>query len=79
MQGNIKKGKYRHDILFPKLFWPIVRKNYSNDSKFEAEGREFANFLRLLERFSELVNVQYVQFLKQYAFFTCSWSFLRIH
>ena len=44
MQGNIKKGKYRHDILFPKLFWPIVRKNCSNDSKFEAEGREFANF-----------------------------------
>ena len=35
-------------ILFPKLFLPIVRKNYSSDRekllKFEAEGREFANF-----------------------------------
>ena len=32
-------------ILFPKLFWPIVRKNCSIDRekklKFEAEGREF--------------------------------------
>ena len=32
-------------ILFPKLFLPIVRKNYSSDRekllKFEAEGREF--------------------------------------
>ena len=55
MQGNIKKGKYRHDILFPKLFWPIVRKNCSNDSKFEAEGREFANFLRSLKQFIQTV------------------------
>ena len=58
-----------------------MRKSCSSDQekllKFPVEGREFANFLRLLERFSELVNVQYVQFLKQYAFFTCSWSFLR--
>ena len=32
-------------ILFPKLFWPTVRKNCSSDGekllKFEAEGREF--------------------------------------
>ena len=37
-------------ILLPKLFWPTVRKNCSGARekllKFEAEGREFANFLR---------------------------------
>ena len=33
-------------ILFPKLFWPSMRKKYSIDQenllKFEAEGQEFA-------------------------------------
>ena len=42
------------DILLPKLFWPTVRKNSSSDRekllKFEAEAREFAKFLRLLNR-----------------------------
>ena len=40
-------------ILLPKLFLPIVRKNCSSDRekllKFEAEGREFAKFLRSLK------------------------------
>ena len=40
--------KYSIDILFPKLFWPTVRKNCSSDRekllKFEAEGWEFAIF-----------------------------------
>ena len=40
-------------ILLPKLFWPTVRKNCSSDRekllKFEAEGQEFAKFLRSLE------------------------------
>ena len=40
-------------ILLPKLFWPTVRKNCSNDwekcLKFEAEGQEFAKFLRSLD------------------------------
>ena len=35
-------------ILLLKLFWPNVRKKCSSDRekllKFEAEGREFANF-----------------------------------
>ena len=35
-------------ILFPKLFWPTVRKNCSSDRetllKFEAKGWKFANF-----------------------------------
>ena len=42
-------------ILLPKLFWPIVWKNCSRDReklmKFEAEGWEFAKFLRSLEQF----------------------------
>ena len=44
-----------YDILLPKLFWPTVGKNCSSDRekllKFEAEGREFAKFLRSLEQF----------------------------
>ena len=36
--------------MIPKLFLPTVRKNYSSDRekflKFEAEGREFAKFIR---------------------------------
>ena len=46
-------------ILLPKLFWPTVRKNCSSDRekllKFEAEGREFSNFLRSLELFVQIV------------------------
>ena len=46
-------------ILLPKLFWPTVGKNCSSDwekrLKFEAEGREFAEFLRSLEQFIQTV------------------------
>ena len=49
-------------ILLPKLFWPTVRKNCSSDQekllKFEAEGQEFANFLRSLEQFIQTVKGQ---------------------
>ena len=42
-------------ILLPKLFWYTVRKNCSSDwekrLKFEAEGQEFAKFLRWIEQF----------------------------
>jgi hypothetical protein len=42
-------------ILLPKLFGPIVKKKCSSDReklmKFEAEGQEFAKFLRFLEKF----------------------------
>ena len=51
-----------------------MRKKCSSDrekpSKFKAEGREFANFLRSLEQFIQIVN-------GQNAFLTCSWRFLR--
>ena len=51
---NIENG-----ILLPKLFWPTVRRNYSNDQekilKFEAEGREFAKILRSPEQFIQTV------------------------
>ena len=49
-------------ILLPKLFWPTVRKKCSSDRgkllKFEAEGQEFAKFLRSLEQFIQTVKGQ---------------------
>ena len=57
-----------------------MRKNCSSDRekllKFEAEGREFANFLRSLEQFIQTVKGQN-NFWQQIAFLTCSWRFLR--
>jgi len=54
--------KYTNGILLPKLFWPTVRKNCSSDwekgLKFEAEGWEFAKFLRSLEQFIQTVKGQ---------------------
>ena len=50
------------DILLPKLFLPLVKKKCSSDRenllKFEAEGREFAKFLRSLEQFIQTVKGQ---------------------
>ena len=47
--------KLENDILLPKLFWPTVRENCSNDRekrlKFEAVGWEFEKKLRSLEQF----------------------------
>ena len=52
----------RNGILLPKLFWPTVRKNCSSDPenllKFEAEGREFAKFLRSREQFIQTMKGQ---------------------
>ena len=49
-------------ILLPKLFCPKVRKKFSSDRekllKFEAEGREFANFLISIEDFTQTVKGQ---------------------
>ena len=49
-------------ILLPKLFKPTVRKKCSSDQekllKFEAEGREFAKFLKSLEQFIQTVKGQ---------------------
>jgi len=49
-------------ILFPKVFWPTVRKKCSSDwenvLKFEAEGRAFAKFLRSLGQFIPTVKGQ---------------------
>ena len=57
-----------------------MRKNCSSDRekllKFEAEGREFANFLRSLEQFIQTVIGQN-NFWQQNASLTCSWMFLR--
>ena len=55
-------GKPNIGILLPKLFWPTVGKNCFSDwekrLKFEAEGREFAKILRLLEQFIQTVKGQ---------------------
>ena len=55
------KGKI-NGILLSKLFRPTVRKNCSSDRvkllKFQAEGREFAKFLRSLEQFIQTVKGQ---------------------
>ena len=52
----------KHGILLPKLFRLTVRKKFSSDQeellKFEAEGREFAKFLRSLEHFFQTVKGQ---------------------
>ena len=52
----------KNGILLPKLFWPTVRKNCSSDQeklwKFEAEGWEFAKFLRSLEQFIQTMQGQ---------------------
>ena len=49
-------------ILLPILFWPTVRKNCSSDweklLKFEADGREFAKFLRSLEQLIQTMKGQ---------------------
>ena len=49
-------------MVFCKLFWPTVRKSCSSDRekhlKFEAEGRGFSKFLRLLKQFIQTVNGQ---------------------
>jgi hypothetical protein len=56
-----------------------VRKNCSSEQekllKFEAEGREFAKILRLLEQFIQTVKGQN-NFWQQNVFLTCSWRFL---
>ena len=60
-QGSSKRriSVERNGILLPKLFWSTVRKNCSSDQeKLEAEGREFAKFLRSLEQFIQTVKGQ---------------------
>ena len=56
-----------------------MRKTCSTDRekllKLEAEGQEFANFLRSLEQFIQTVKGQ-KNFWKQNAFLTCTWRFL---
>ena len=56
-----------------------MRKNCSSDRekllKFEAEGQEFAKFLRSPEQFIQTVKGQN-NFWQQNAFLTCSWMFL---
>ena len=63
--------KHQNGILFPKLFWPNVRKNCSSDRE------------QLLNKVFEITRTIYSnsersdKFWKQNVFLTCSWRFLR--
>ena len=61
-QCNVECWIMKIGILLTKLFWPTVRRNCSSDwekiLKFEAEGQEFAKFLRSLEQFIQTVKGQ---------------------
>ena len=58
----VKRGKINslvNCILFQKLFRPTVRKSDREKLlKFKAEGREFANILKSLEKFTQTVKGQ---------------------
>ena len=53
---NMIHDKFRNGILLWKLLWSTERKNCPSERekllKFEAEGGEFAKFLRSLEKFN---------------------------
>ena len=73
LQGYVYKS-----ILFPKFFWPTVRKNCSIDQeKLKAEGREFAKILGLSFKTIYSNSERSLQFLKQNVFLTCSLRILR--
>jgi hypothetical protein len=59
---SVFQENVRYGILLPKLIWLTVRKKCSIDRekllKFEAEGPEFAKFLRSLEQFIQAVKGQ---------------------
>ena len=59
MTKKLKFSCETNGILLPIMFWPTVRKKCSSDRekllKFEAEGREFAKFLRSLKKFIQTV------------------------
>ena len=77
------KMLFENGYFFPKLFWPIARTNCSSDRenflKFEAEGREFAKFLRLLRRTIYLNSERSEQFLVTEFFLTCSCNGLLVY
>ena len=67
-------------ILFPYLFWNSVRNDCSSDwyffLKFEAETRSTCKIFEITRTIYSN-SERPVQFLKQNAFLTCSWRFLR--
>ena len=62
--------KLENDILLPKLFWPTVRENCSNDRekllKFEAVGWEF-------EKKIEITRTIYSQCERKEQFLVTEW------
>ena len=78
--------QYHNVILFPKLFWPTVRKNCNSDPekivKFETESLEFAKVLRSLQLSIQtlLCKLFYIltghQMFKLVSKFDCLFTFL---
>ena len=64
--------------LFPKLFWPTVRKKmfYWSRKTFEIWGREFSKFSRSLEQFIQTVKGQ-ENFGNRMLLYLGSWTVLR--
>ena len=60
--GNATLVLVTSGLLLPKLFWPTARNNCTSYReelfKIQAEGREFAKFLRPLEQFIQTVKGQ---------------------
>ena len=61
----------------PELLWEKCSSDRENLLIFEAEGQEFAKILRSLARTIYLNKERSEEFLKQSAFLTCSWRFLK--
>ena len=72
------KDAYSFGILLSKCFRPTVKKKCSSEreklSEFKAEGREFATFLRSLEKCIQKVKGQN-NFGNRMSFLTFSWRF----
>ena len=76
------KDAYSFGILLSKCFRPTVKKKCSSEreklSEFKAEGREFATFLRSLEKCIQKVKGQN-NFGNRMSFLTFSWRFFISH
>ena len=65
-------------ILFPKLFWPIMRKKISRDLNFENSRLKAEKLKKIWVQENNILGQwRSVQFLKQIFFLTCSKRFLR--
>ena len=78
--SKTSNGKLQNIILFPKLFWPTVRKRRLHRLRIDFEIQDWrlriCKFFEITWNFSSN-SERSVQFLKQNVFLTCSWRFVR--